>query len=500
MPGFDNNTVYADNVDFRGVQPVVGQMTTNGQLLIGSTAAPNIRVGSLASAGGTITITTGAGTINLEAAGAGSNIQTITGNSGGSQSPSSNNFNVVGTGSITTVGTAATETIQLTGLTNHALLVGAGTATITKLGLGTAGQVLQSGGASADPVFSTATYPATAGTNGNIIQSNGTNFTSVAFPTRVTTINGDSGSITGATVTIFANRTSNTTGRTVAFTNSSATSTFTLTDASDNILLGRVAGNATLSGGSNIGVGAATFNALTSGANNVAIGQQSNLLLTSGQFNTSVGNFSLAAATTVNANTAVGYNALVACTGAENTAVGYLCLNSLLGGTFNCAIGPQTGGAYTGTESSNLLIYSQGVAAESNVIRIGTAGSGTGQQNACFIAGISGVTVTGTAVLCSTAGQLGTIASSERYKENIVNMDDSVSVMNLRPVEFTYKKDETKTKQYGLIAEEVNQDFPYLCFNNNEGTPESVKYHELPVLLLKEIQKLNKRIEVLERR
>src|SRR5437879_4910685 len=99
MPGFDNNTVYADNVDFRGVQPVVGQITTNGQLLIGSTASPNIRAGSLASAGGTITITTGAGTINLEAAGAGSNIQTITGNSGGAQSPSANNFNIVGTGS-----------------------------------------------------------------------------------------------------------------------------------------------------------------------------------------------------------------------------------------------------------------------------------------------------------------------------------------------------------------------------------------------------------------
>jgi hypothetical protein len=42
------------------------------------------------------------------------------------------------------------------------VLVGAGTATITKVGpTATAGQVLQSAGAAADPAFSTATYPAT---------------------------------------------------------------------------------------------------------------------------------------------------------------------------------------------------------------------------------------------------------------------------------------------------------------------------------------------------
>ncbi len=65
-----------------------------------------------------------------------------------------------------------------TTLTNHGVLVGAATAAITQLSAGSAGQVLQSGGASADPAYSTATYPATAGTSGNIITSNGTNFVS----------------------------------------------------------------------------------------------------------------------------------------------------------------------------------------------------------------------------------------------------------------------------------------------------------------------------------
>ncbi len=67
-----------------------------------------------------------------------------------------------------------------TTLTNHGVLVGAGTSAITQLATGSANQILQSGGASADPTWSTATYPATAGTSGNVLTSDGTNWTSSA--------------------------------------------------------------------------------------------------------------------------------------------------------------------------------------------------------------------------------------------------------------------------------------------------------------------------------
>lgn len=61
-----------------------------------------------------------------------------------------------GSGSITTVGGTNQLTTQLTGLTNHAVLVGAGTTTITKVGpSATTGAPLISGGAAADPGFST---------------------------------------------------------------------------------------------------------------------------------------------------------------------------------------------------------------------------------------------------------------------------------------------------------------------------------------------------------
>lgn len=63
--------------------------------------------------------------------------------------------NMAGSGSITTVGSLNTLTTQLTGLTNHAVLVGAGTTTITNVGPGAAGAPLLGAGAITDPGFST---------------------------------------------------------------------------------------------------------------------------------------------------------------------------------------------------------------------------------------------------------------------------------------------------------------------------------------------------------
>jgi hypothetical protein len=105
--------------------------------------------------------------------------ETLTGNSGGAVGPSAGNINTVGTGSLTVVGTPLTNTLtfQLTGLTNHAVLVGAGTATITNVGpTATTGQVLQNN-SGADPSYSTATYPSTTTIN-QILYSSATNVVS----------------------------------------------------------------------------------------------------------------------------------------------------------------------------------------------------------------------------------------------------------------------------------------------------------------------------------
>lgn len=54
--------------------------------------------------------------------------------------------------------------------------VGAAGNTLTSVGPGTAGQVLQSGGNAANPAYSTATYPATAAGTGTFLRADGTNW------------------------------------------------------------------------------------------------------------------------------------------------------------------------------------------------------------------------------------------------------------------------------------------------------------------------------------
>lgn len=74
MPGFnrdstgvtDQNVLFADNVDFSGSTAPAPKVIADGQLLIGSTATPNIRVNTLSSPDGSIQITNGPGSIALQ--------------------------------------------------------------------------------------------------------------------------------------------------------------------------------------------------------------------------------------------------------------------------------------------------------------------------------------------------------------------------------------------------------------------------------------------------
>ncbi len=81
---------------------------------------------------------------------------------------------IVGFTSTAFVGSPATQyTVQVGGST---------TSTLQSVGPGSVGQVLRSGGAGANPAYSTATYPSTAGTSGNVLTSNGTDWVSSAAP------------------------------------------------------------------------------------------------------------------------------------------------------------------------------------------------------------------------------------------------------------------------------------------------------------------------------
>ena len=73
----------------------------------------------------------------------------------------------------------------------------------------------------------------------------------------------------------------------------------------------------------------------------------------------------------------------------------------------------------------------------------------------------------------------------------------SARLLALRPVTFRYKKPHDngeKPIQFGLIAEEVAEVFPELAVFNEEGQPETVKYQDLPPLLLNEFLKQRKEV------
>lgn len=124
---------------------------TNGQIPIGSTGADPVIAAITAGTG--ISVTNGAGSITIAA---GASVATTYSGNTGSATPAANVINLVGTGSLTSSATGSTVTFALTGLTNHSLLVGAGTATITNLGVAANGAI-PIGSAGADPVLTTIT-------------------------------------------------------------------------------------------------------------------------------------------------------------------------------------------------------------------------------------------------------------------------------------------------------------------------------------------------------
>jgi hypothetical protein len=238
---------------------------------------------------------------------------------------------------------------------------------------------------------------------------------------------------------------------------------------------------------------------LTTGTNNTAIGFQalySNVggVGFDGSYNTATGSGAMEANTTGFNNTATGIGALVFnTTGSGNTATGQLALRSNGTGNNNIAMGQLAGYFITG--SNNIDIGNAGAPNESNKIRIGTNGTHTNT----FIAGISGVTVAnGVGVIIDTRGHLGTVVSSERFKEEIKPMDKaSEAILALKPVTFRYNKelDPENIPQFGLVAEDVEKVNPALVARDEQGKPYTVRYEAVNAMLLNEFLKAHRKME-----
>jgi len=237
-------------------------------------------------------------------------------------------------------------------------------------------------------------------------------------------------------------------------------------------------------GKENTAIGAYSLMGNTSGEHNTANGSHALESSSTGNENTATGEYALYSNTTGNYNTADGGYAIYSNTnGWGNTAIGYNSLSANSTGHNNIAVGNGAGANLKG--SNNIDIASAGTQWDNNTIRIGDAPTKT------FIAGISGVTVSGgVQVYINSDGQLGTLTSSQRFKKEIKSVDsDSDQLLQLHPVSFVYKDDDKNQLQYGLIAEEVAKIYPELVQYDREGNPFTVYYHLLTPLLLSELQK-----------
>ena len=260
-------------------------------------------------------------------------------------------------------------------------------------------------------------------------------------------------------------------------------------------------------GNQNTDYGYAALYNNTTGRFNTATGSQALFSNTAGSFHTAIGFGALFSNTYGDANTggntAIGAAALLNnTTGGGNTGIGESALVNSVTGNQNIALGYVAAQNLT-DGSNNIDISNPGVPTESNIIRIGNVvpftdiyGFPHAAHSATYIAGVSGTAVVGDPVVVDANGQLGTVASSVRFKKDIKPMDNASQViLRLKPVSFQYKSDSKGAPQFGLIAEDVAKMNPDLVVRDRKGEIYSVRYEAVNAMLLNEFLKEHRTVQ-----
>jgi len=273
---------------------------------------------------------------------------------------------------------------------------------------------------------------------------------------------------------------------------------FSNSTGSDNTAMGDSALLSNTIGFGNTANGAGALFSNTMGNANTAVGISALYSNTTGDNNTGTGINALGLNTVGNNNTAVGSQALSFNNdGSGNTAIGRNALGNTTG-SFNIALGANAGSALT-TGDNDIDIGTDviGVAGEANTIRIGNP-----NITSTYIRGISGVTASGGAAVYVTAnGQLGTITSSARFKDEIKPMQQASEVLYaLQPVTFRYKEkiDPQRKQQFGLVAEDVEKINSDLVVRDENGKLSTVRYDAVNAMLLNEFLKEHRKVEKLK--
>jgi len=118
-------------------------------------------------------------------------------------------------------------------------------------------------------------------------------------------------------------------------------------------------------------------------------------------------------------------------------------------------------------------------------------------------------TIAGTAnVSIASDGVLSRITSARKYKKNISLLEDTSFIHNIEPVRYQSKQGSDENMWYfGVVADQVDELgiedakmlVNYEILEDGTKQVEGFQYERLTVLLLAELQKLNKRVEELEK-
>ena len=86
--------------------------------------------------------------------------------------------------------------------------------------------------------------------------------------------------------------------------------------------------------------------------------------------------------------------------------------------------------------------------------------------------------------------------SDVTLKKNIKTIENS-EILNLTPVEFSFKSDETSKKHFGFVAQDLEKKFPELVSHNMKGY-KTVNYIELIPIMLSKMKQMQGEIDALK--
>ncbi|AHC55074.1 hypothetical protein D1R32_gp357 [Tunisvirus fontaine2] len=265
-------------------------------------------------------------------------------------------------------------------------------------------------------------------------------------------------------------------------------------------------------------VGARAMSILGVGARCVAVGTEAGRAV--GFDNISVGAGSMDGAIG-SSNVCVGTNVGVGLVGLRNTILGVQAADGITTGPFsdNVVVGYQAG--RTGTTASGNIVIGQGAnpalgtltnsislgraatcgASGTNRIALGTSAS-CAVDNELTIAptitqwrslGLSSAAAANILQIDPATGIITQAASSQRFKENIRDLEvDTKALHSLSMKTYNYKA--SGEKDHGLIAEEAYEVLPDIVTLDAEGKPHGIKHLTLAMLLLAELQRLEKEV------